>query len=178
MKAVLLSGGIDSLVVAELVKPDLCIFVDYGHPAQVQEGWKAFAYCGERGVPLQVVHAFGLNLGDMGTESGARVVPHRNAILLTLAANAIGDGTVYIGCSGADAEDYADCRHGFLHGMSLTLGVEVAFPLIAKGKREVVEMARAMGLARRNAWSCYGGGPEECGECPSCIEAGQAWGDA
>ena len=175
MRAVLLSGGIDSLVVAELVKPDVCIFVDYGHTAQIPEGWKAFAYCGERGIPLKVVHAFGLNLGDMGTESGARVVPHRNAILLALAANAIGSGTVYIGCNEADQEDYLDCRHGFLHGMGAVLGVDVEMPLIAKDKREIITMARSMGLTRSSAWSCYGPGPKECGECPSCEQADAAW---
>lgn len=56
MTAVLLSGGIDSLVCAELARQAgelaVCVFVDYGHPAQVAEGWRAFAYAGSRGAPI------------------------------------------------------------------------------------------------------------------------------
>ncbi len=70
---VLLSGGIDSLVCAELARnrEELvgCVFVDYGHPAQVQEGWKAFEYCGRRLVPLKVI---GCNAADLADYADCR----------------------------------------------------------------------------------------------------------
>lgn len=174
---VLLSGGLDSMVVAERARVAGalvgCVFVDYGHPAQQQEGWRAFAYCGERGVPLRVVHAFGLDLGDMGAAVGARVVPCRNAVLLSVAANAarlLGGTELAIGAIANDQRDYSDCRPEFFAAMSIALGVSVTAPLVAWTKREVVVEAVRLGLRPSDAWSCYGPGPIACGACPSCLE--------
>lgn len=142
------------------------------------EGWKAFAYCGERGVPLRVVHTFGLDLGDMGAEAGARVVPCRNAILLALTANAaraMGGTQLVIGATSEDQADYDDCRPGFITGMAKVLGVSVAAPLLGWSKPLVISQAREMGLTRSDSWSCYGAGPAPCGECPSCMAADRAW---
>tara|TARA_R110000824_G_scaffold183776_1_gene364809 strand:- start:1382 stop:1942 length:561 start_codon:yes stop_codon:yes gene_type:complete len=182
-QVVLLSGGIDSLVCAELARKagDLagCVFVDYGHPAQVPEGWKAFAYCGSREVPLKVVHCFGLNLGDMGTSSGARVVPHRNAVLLSVAANqvaAMGGKALTIGANRDDEAEYEDCRIHFINGLSGLLKVPISIPLLGKTKSAVIATARALGLTQGDAWSCYGGGPQPCKVCPSCEQADSAWG--
>lgn len=182
MDVVLLSGGIDSLVCAEMARRsgDLagCVFVDYGHPAQIPEGWKAFAYCGSRGVNLKVVHVFGLDLGDMATAAGSRVVPGRNAVLLSAAANVargMGGTRLLIGCNAADQADYEDCRPHFLHTMGRALGIEVAGPLVTMHKAGIVEQARAWGLRKEDAWSCYTAGPTPCGSCPSCLEAERAW---
>lgn len=179
---VMLSGGIDSLVCAELAREagELrgCVFVDYGHPAQQAEGWKAFAYCGEREVPLRAVHVFGLDLGDMGSAQGARVVPGRNAVLLAVGANhapEMGGTSVVLGATHSDHANYPDCRPGFFDAMTAALGVSVLAPLISMTKSEVVREARRMGLKPSDAWSCYGAGPHPCGTCPSCTEARKAW---
>lgn len=148
------------------------MFVDYGHPAQQQEGWRAFAYCGERGVRLKVVHVFGLALGDMGTGAGARVVPCRNAVLLSAAGNAaiaMGGRELAIGAIGDDQHDYADCRPEFFAAMSEALGIRVVAPLVLRSKVDVVEEARRLGLNLGASWSCYGPGPQPCGACPSCL---------
>lgn len=178
----LLSGGIDSLVCAESARlaGELigCVFVDYGHPAQVVEGWKAFAYCGSRGVALKVPHVRDLDLGEMSAGHGARVVPHRNAILIATAANAAASmrpDAILIGCNRADQADYADCRPAFLQAISAAIGVEVRAPLIDKSKAEIIALAGALGFNSLDAWSCYGPGPDPCNACPSCEEAAQAW---
>ena len=180
---VLLSGGIDSLVCAEQSRRDGklvgAVFVDYGHPAQVPEGWKAFAYCGERGIPLKVVHVFGLDLGDMASAAGARVVPCRNAMLLSVAANVtrgMGGSRLLIGATAEDQEEYSDCRPGFVSKMAWALDISIAAPLLGYRKPGVIELARKFGLKREDAWSCYGAGPVACGECPSCESADSAWG--
>lgn len=150
-----------------------CVFVDYGHPAQQAEGWRAFAYCGARRIPLRVVHVFGLHLGDMGADVGARVVPSRNAVLLAAAANAaaaMGGSELAIGAIAADQRDYADCRPEFFAAMSAALGVQVVAPLVGLSKAEVVAEAARLGLDLGGTWSCYGPGPEPCGTCPSCVE--------
>lgn len=179
---VLLSGGIDSLVCVELARESGmlagCVFVDYGHPAQQAEGWKAFEYTGTRGVPLRVVHCFGMDLGDMGAEVGARVVPSRNAVLLSLAANAaraMGGSRLVLGCNAADQRDYPDCRAPFLDSMASALGLPVVAPLLRLSKREIIQEARRLGLSPEDAWSCYLGGQHPCGTCPSCVEAARGW---
>lgn len=181
-RIVLLSGGIDSLVCAEWSRQAGqlagCVFVDYGHPAQVAEGWKAFAYCGAREVPLKAVHAFGLDLGDMTAQHAARVVPSRNAALLSLAANVapgMGGNALVIGCNQADDRDYPDCRRGFLDAMEAALGLPVLSPLIGMSKAEIIAKAKQLGLTQADAWSCYTAGPRACGVCPSCLEADSAW---
>ena len=172
---VLLSGGVDSMVIAEMLrvrsKLGGCVFVDYGHPAQVPEAWKAFQYCMTHCVPLKVIHAFGLNLGEMATEQGARVVPARNAILLGLAANAaaaLGASSLAIGVIGDDQTAYDDCRPSFLAAMSKALGMTILSPLIDAPKASVMRMAAEFGITNET-WSCYLGGPSPCGKCPSCV---------
>lgn len=181
MEAVLLSGGLDSLVCAETARKNGalsgCVFIDYGHPAQIPEGWKAFSYCGSRQIRLKVVHVFGLDLGDMSSGVGARVVPCRNAILLAAAANAafsMGADTLTVGAILEDQEDYADCRPEFFLQMSKALGLRVSAPLIETSKLDVLRLAGKFGLRASDSWSCYGPGPEPCGTCPSCVVREQA----
>lgn len=187
-EVVLLSGGIDSLVCAEMARAEGrlvgCVFVDYGHPSQIQEGWKAFAYCGSRGIPLRAPHVRDLDLGDMAGEGrAARVVPYRNAALLAVAANAAAGwlhnptGRLVIGCNAADQRDYVDCRPAFLDSMGAALGVQIEAPLLHLEKGEIIARAIALGLSPDDAWSCYGAGPDPCGECPSCLESIGAWAD-
>jgi 7-cyano-7-deazaguanine synthase len=173
---VLLSGGLDSMVVAAAARQagtlTGCVFVDYGHPAQVQEGWRAFAFCGARRIPLRVVHVFGLQLGDMVQGVGARVVPARNAILISAAANAaiaMGAAALAVGAIADDQADYVDCRPQFFAAMAAALGIPVVAPLIDRSKSWVAAEAVRLGLDAADSWSCYGAGPDPCNECPSCV---------
>jgi len=183
---VLLSGGIDSLVLAETERNAGrlvgVVFVDYGHPAQVAEGWKAFEYHGHTKTPLKVVHVFGLDLGAMQKATGASVVPSRNLMLLAAASNAgvaLGADKILIGATSDDAVDYPDCRLESLEATSeafqLMGGLKVEAPLGHLSKREIVEMAKALGLKASDAYSCYRPGPIPCGECFSCKQAAEAW---
>jgi len=183
---VLLSGGIDSLVLAETERNAGrlvgVVFVDYGHPAQVAEGWKAFEYHGTTQTPLKVVHVFGLDLGEMKNATGASVVPSRNLVLLAAASNAgaaMGADKILIGATSDDSADYPDCRLESLEATSqafqLMGGLKVEAPLVNMSKCEIVEMARKLGIKASDAYSCYRRGPIPCGECASCVESDQAW---
>lgn len=187
---VLLSGGVDSLVCAELAREAGtlagCVFVDYGHPAQIAEGWKAFSYHGRHGVPLRVVHAFGLHLADMAGDSGSssRVVPARNLMLIASAANhaaGMGADEVWIGATAGDDRDYPDCRASWIEAVDgvtrAACGVGVRAPLIAMVKAEVVREALRLGIHRSDSVSCYqpGSGGAACGACASCVQADAAW---
>jgi len=179
------------MVCAELARRDGrlagLVFVDYGHPAQTAEAWKTFAYHGRTGVPLHTVHAFGLRLGAMagGTGDDARIVPARNAMLLAAAVNhaaGIAD-EVWFGAHAGDDAAYPDCRQSWVAAMSDAMrsayGVGVAAPLSGMTKAEVVTLARELGIAREDTWSCYEpDGTTPCGACACCIAANKVWATA
>lgn len=183
---VLLSGGIDSLVIAhnELRAGTLAgvVFVDMAHPSQIAEGWKAFNFHGKTKIPLKALHAFGLDLGDMTNAERAGVVPSRNLVLLSMASNAgasLGANVILIGATKTDAADYVDCRAEALEKTSAAFvamgGLPIEAPLINKTKSQVIADARKLGLTKNDAWSCYRQGPTPCGVCASCIESDNAW---
>jgi len=183
---VLLSGGIDSLVIAEreFREGTLAgvVFVDMAHPSQIDEGWRAFTFHGRTKIPLKAVHVFGLDLGDMTNAERAGVVPSRNLVLLSVASNAaasLGGNVVLIGANKADKTDYVDCRAQALKKTSRAFvamgGVPIEAPLIHKTKREIINEARSFGLTQEDAWACYRSGPEPCGVCASCKESKKAW---
>lgn len=189
MVIVLLSGGIDSLVCAELAREQGrlagLVFVDYAHPAQTAEAWRSFAYHGRTRVPLWTVHAFGLALADMASDSqdSPRVVPARNALLIAAACNraaVVGASEVWIGAQGGDASDYADCRAAWVDSISEVMrtacGVSVRAPLVCMDKSQVVAEARRLGLEQADAWACYSPvGMDACGACASCRASDAAW---
>lgn len=179
---VLMSGGLDSTVCAEMALREGrlagCVFVDYGHPARQAEAWRAFAWAERNHTRLHVLHVLGLYLGDMdGTESDSpQIVANRNMVLIAGAANVAatwGAKSVWLGATRADAAEYADCRSDVLtplaHALLSACGVVVAAPLIGKTRAEVAAMATEWGVD--GTWSCYGAGPEPCGRCASCKQS-------
>ena len=179
---VLLSGGVDSLVCAELAHRAgtlaACVFVDYGHPSAQQESYHGFGFCRDRGIRLVVRHSFHLDLGQMATGDGPQVVPHRNLMLLGHAANlaaSIGATGIVIGANADDQADYEDCRRPFFDAVELATGLVISTPLLRLAKPSIVRMARDLDLTARDAWSCYGAGLQPCGVCASCSGAVEAW---
>jgi 7-cyano-7-deazaguanine synthase len=189
---VLLSGGVDSLVCAELAKErnilSGVVFVNYNHPAQTAEAERVLAYQKRSDVPLWVVHTTGLGLADMeasaqSASASPRVVPARNGVLITLAANRAaiyGASQVWIGAQGGDHTAYADCRCEWIEAMSQAMhsacGVRVVAPLINMHKREVIAEARRLGIMRHQTWACYSPvGSKPCMICASCLAADCAW---
>lgn len=183
---VLLSGGIDSLVLAERERRagrlKGLVFIDYGHPAQVKEGWKAFNYHGTTGVPLKVIHVFGLDLGPMQIANGSCIVPSRNLILLAAASNAAAsmEATgLLIGATGEDQSEYDDCKAENLQALSAAFvacgGLPIYAPFAEMSKMQIVQQAADYGFTQADAWSCYKNQDKPCGVCNSCKEAAASW---
>lgn len=165
MTLVLLSGGVDSVLLAETKHREGqslgAVFFAYGQPAQAQELASASAWCGARGVML---HQRSVDLAGMVEMSaptgqpGARVVPARNLVMLANAANialAHGYKEIAYGANRADLAGYADCTPDFIAAADRVcsmLGVRVRAPLIFTDKAEIVRRAHAWGLSW---WSCY-----------------------
>ncbi len=134
-------------------------------------------------MPLKVVHAFGLDLGDMAGAVGASVMPSRNLVLLAAASNvgaSMGGSVLMIGATLDDAADYVDCRRSSIEALSkafeLMGGLPIEAPFVDMTKSQVVGLAQGLGIKREDVWSCYTGQRDPCGVCASCIEAARAWG--
>lgn len=179
--AVLLSGGLDSAVCLAIWQhaDDLvAVTVDYGQPSQGEKraAQRLCAHYNVQQVRVGVSNAFEPGVGLFGNDlsnAPSTVVPHRNLVLLSLAAAATGAQRIVIGCNADDLADYVDCRPAFLRQVEAALGgVMVVAPLIDQTKREVVKTAKALSVPIEDTVSCYLG--TGCGECSACklrIEA-------
>ena len=183
MKAlVLLSGGLDSTVVAKMLldRGELvaCLMVDYGQPHARWELPRAVDFCAKYGI--RALHAQipipGMDAMRIGSgAAGARVVPGRNLLLTSVAVShalTVGADTVALGCNADDNRDYPDCRASFLTALNATTrayGVQVVAPLMGYTKRQVVSEAARVGVDLDETWSCYEPvGPAPCGTCNAC----------
>ncbi len=155
MKAVvLLSGGLDSAVVAAIAaKQGLevhALSIDY-HQRHTQELEAATAIARAMQVPM---HRIVLSLGDAGRSAltgssevpkdrpldapgvPSTYVPARNSIFLALAASlaeSIGAGSIWIGANAVDYSGYPDCRPEFLLAFNRAINLGTVDGLKDKG---------------------------------------------
>jgi 7-cyano-7-deazaguanine synthase len=133
-KALLLSGGMDSIALAWGLRPDVAITIDYGQLAASGEIRAAAAVCQTLGTRHRVIHVDCrcLGSGDMaGTESLSIAPvsewwPFRNQLIITIgAAAALQDGVTHLAI-GAVASDssHADGRRAFLEAMNALLQIQ------------------------------------------------------
>jgi len=106
-------------------------------------------------------------------------VPNRNMMLLSMAAayaeaHEITD--IYYGAQAHDEYGYWDCTRPFLERINGVLAlnrkspVTVRAPFVGDSKGEIVRKGLALGVDFAQTWSCYRGGEEACGTCPTCVE--------
>lgn len=183
---VLLSGGLDSSVIAAQAKErgeDLWVlFCIYGQRSREWERCAAWAQWCRLGLAPErfLIHLLPELRGSSLTEGGELVgppvvVPARNLILISFAANVaakLGVGRVLIGANAADQEQFPDCREGFFRAVNHTLDmagvpVELQAPLIRWTKTQIQAEAARLGVT--DTWSCYAGGPEPCRTCGACM---------
>jgi len=189
---VLFSGGVDSAVlVAKTIaegRLGAALHVSYSHPAQWSEAHAVAAIrlaYSKRGVllPLQTVAVdIAASQLDAGTgAAGPRVVPGRNACLLSVATNvaaSLGLSRVVFGATAEDLAEYADCRPEFVAAMSALAsvwGVAIEAPLLGLHRADVLAMGKALDAPLDKAWSCYQ--PQDgkpCGKCGSCGQGAGA----
>jgi 7-cyano-7-deazaguanine synthase len=190
----LLSGGIDSSVVLALAvrecKEVLALTFDYGQKARLREISAAGSVAVFFGVPHMVVQldfsrwgGSALTDADMDVPmkevAGIPVtyVPGRNIVFISVAASiaqAKGFSKIYCGANSVDYSGYPDCRPEFIEQMQAVLRIGMGFdisveaPLIRVTKKGIIEKAKELGVPVQATWSCYLGGKEPCGKCPSC----------
>lgn len=185
----LVSGGLDSLLVACLTKEEgltqFPLFIDYGQRAREREYEACVQGMARLGLPRPVtagLGGYGQLIRSGLTDSSQRVyedayTPGRNLLfLLAGAAYAaqVGADAVSIGLLHENTSLFPDQTDAFLRSAETTLALAVAkpvrvlAPLTSFHKRDVVRLADAKGLA--GSYSCHLGEAEPCGACIACRE--------
>lgn len=184
MKALLLSGGMDSISVAYWKRPDIAITIDYGQRAAEAEITAAGQAAKEIGMQHEVVtiDCRAIGSGDMAGSDAICVAPvpewwpFRNQLLLTFAAArgiVLGVTELMTGSVSSDAT-HADGRPDFYNAMdSVTAlqegGIRVSAPAL---DMTTVELVHRSGVPREIlAWahSCHTGNLA-CGQCRGCVK--------
>ena len=118
--------------------------------------------------------------GPHGCAIPVTYVPFRNAHFLSVGvswAEAIGAGAVYIGAVAEDSSGYPDCRAEYYKvfqelvrvGTRPETEIEIATPVIAMKKSEIIRRGVELGAPLQLTWSCYQGEERACGVCDSCL---------
>ena len=181
------SGGLDSMVLAEMAyaDPDIqlsTIFFRYMHPACGHEYTAAAEWRRRKlvrdGVEIRNIEAaipvFSSAL-DIGVGSaGPRVVPGRNLVMVGAAVSAavwIGATEVWFGANMDDTAEYPDCRPGWVEAVSQLAsdwGVRVVAPLAGSTKLMILDAIKRYQM--EGWWSCYQpNGSKPCNSCNSCV---------
>ena len=106
-------------------------------------------------------------------------VPFRNAHFLSAAvswAEVLGATRVYIGAVEQDSSGYPDCRPAYYEAFQQLVrtgtrdgNIEIATPLIALSKSQIVRLGLESNAPLDLTWSCYREEQEACGTCESCV---------
>lgn len=194
---VLLSGGLDSTTTLFYVKKNgfkpHCLIFDYGQRHR-REIHSAITIAKKARCEYKVVNIEfpwrGSALLDRKISIPKKLkpgipityVPARNTIFLSFAlscAEAIGAKDIFIGANAIDFSGYPDCRPNYykvfnkLSKLATKAGIEekpikISAPLINKSKKEIILLAKKLGVPLELTWSCYRGAKVPCGVCDSC----------
>lgn len=168
---VLLSGGLDSAVLAALLlesaQAPRAIFVDYGQRSAARERAAAVALSAYYGMSISEVGCSGLRIPVEGEING------RNAFLVLVAvmAEQPSSGAIAIGIHGGS--EYPDCSPEFVNHLQTVLdlqnggALQLLAPFVHMTKQEVSDLGQNLKIPRHLTYSCDRGS-EPCSECPSC----------
>lgn len=115
----------------------------------------------------------------IGHPQNAAHVPNRNMTMLSIAAayaESIGANDVYYGAALIDdISGHWDGTKEFLNLLNTTLAlnrksaIRVSAPLMVKTKSEIINWGLELGVDFSKTHTCYNGGKEADGDCPSCA---------
>lgn len=118
-------------------------------------------------------------LGHDELDQPPTYVPNRNMMLLSVAAayaESHGVAHVFYGAQARDEYGYWDCTPEFVERINAVLAlnrrtpVTVHAPFVNKKKSEAIQLGLELGVDFAKTSSCYRGGEQACGTCPTCVE--------
>ena len=187
--AVLLSGGMDSVSLSYLCRPEVAITIDYGQLPAAGEVRAAAVVAETLGIPHEVVTVDlkTVGSGDLAGQAPLEMAPasewwpFRNQMLITIAAMkgiSLGVAKLLLGTVKGDGF-HADARRAFVAAMDETLrlqegGLRVEAPAI---EWTAAELVRRSGVPREVlAWahSCHVA-EFACGTCRGCNKHFSTW---
>lgn len=208
MKIVLLhSGGLDSSVLLYHLRDAgdevAALSVRYGqrHHREIDA---AAAICVHAGVEHRIADLAGLRellagsaltdetvavpTGEYGIDNMKQtVVPNRNMVLLAIAgawAVSLKAAAVAYAAHSGDHEIYPDCRPAFADAMAKALSLcdwhapQLLRPFVNMNKADIARRGAELDVPFNLTWSCYQGGDQHCGDCPTCRERKKAFQEA
>jgi 7-cyano-7-deazaguanine synthase len=202
---ILHSGGLDSTVCLLLARKHgrtpISLGLNYGQRHDVELSYAA-RQCARFGIERRVIDvnwdrpAIDIprdrSVAEMKAGIAPTFVPGRNAVFLALAcaeAAGVNATEVWLGVNAVDYSGYPDCRESFLEAFrrmwaeAVPNPPRIVSPLVTLTKPEIAALARSVGLARGDTWSCYapdtsGAEPAPCGHCDACLLHEHAWAEA
>ena len=172
---VLLSGGIDSMVVLHLLtqagRDTTAVHIDFGQPAREQERTAAIAVAREYRTEIREISA------HFPQQFGPGEIRFRNGFLIFAAAvqsNAASELEIAIGTHAGVS--YPDCSERFIETIATALSVSIAkpvqvlAPLKTWTKADVIAYAVQESLPIQLTYSCEAGTVPPCGRCQSCLD--------
>lgn len=188
---VLVSGGIDSIVVCKLIEKQgdtICpLFIDYGQLAAKKE-WEAcqqlLSDCDFPKAERIDVTGFGRAIPSGLTDRTKDIykdafLPCRNLLFLTLAASYAhtrGCKAIAIGLLDEKSHLFPDQTEEFIVNTNFAINSAlnsnyvVLTPLIQFSKSDVIKLAEKYQIPLQKTYSCHSGDDTYCGKCVSCKE--------
>ena len=184
---VLLSGGIDSTTALfeaqSMGRECVALCFNYGQANWLNEWTCAERIARERKVGLSQCHIDGLFWRGTSFLTGGSsnplesYVPARNLLMLAhgiAMAEAQGAEEVWFGANADDAGFYPDCQQRFVEAVNYAAAkgtkrtVRIVAPHIWRTKREIVAVARKLGVDLDATTSCADNAMH-CGKCRGCV---------
>lgn len=188
-RALLLSGGMDSVSIAWWKRPEVAFTVDYGQRAAIAEQKAASTVAKQLGIEWHpiVFHCQELGSGDMAGTAPDPLAPasdwwpYRNQLLVTLVAmRAVGLGIeeLMLGTVATDNQ-HADGSTAFVAAIDSLLslqegGLRVTAPAIGLDAEALVRISGVPRDLLSWAHSCHKA-DVACGQCRGCNKYFETW---
>lgn len=183
-RALLLSGGIDSLAMAAWQRPEYCVTINYGQKAAIAENRASAAICNHLGlkhISLEI-NCANLGSGDLAGTAALSLAPasdwwpFRNQMLITFAAMkvvSLNVNELMIGTVRTDAIHRDGTAEFFQHMHTLMRyqegGLSVTAPALHLTSAELVRISGIESNILAYSHSCHTGNLA-CGRCRGCTK--------
>lgn len=180
MKALLLSGGIESTCLAYWRRPDLCITVNYGQICADTEIETSSAICSRLGLRHEIVRAStGNKFGFLGRKKPRdpekpEYWPYRNQFLATvtsMAAQELDVREIWFGSVKSDNK-FIDGTASYFKKLDALVSMQegklrVKAPALALSTEKLILLSKTPRAILNATFSCHRSALP-CGDCPGC----------